>query len=92
MVHQEPWGTQLFCQSTNYCAESPFTVVSGGCRYDHLDMLFHIFSSLKVSGYQGVPIHNITRDEVQDFTQAELLVDLRCAINWLNQADWLTPA
>lgn len=46
-------------------------------RYDHMDLLFHIFRSLKLSGYQGVPIHNITRDEVQDFTQAELLVDLR---------------
>ena len=46
-------------------------------RYDHMDLLFHIYRSLKGSGYQGVPIHNITRDEVQDFTQAELLVDLR---------------
>ena len=55
-----------------------------GCRYDHLDLLFHIFCSLKLNGYQGVPLHNITRDEVQDFTQAELLVDLRCTINWLN--------
>ncbi|KAL0040884.1 hypothetical protein WJX79_008605 [Trebouxia sp. C0005] len=46
-------------------------------RYDHMDLLFHIYRSLKGSGYQGVPIHNMTRDEVQDFTQAELLVDLR---------------
>ncbi|DBB04235.1 TPA: hypothetical protein ACH3X1_013259 [Trebouxia sp. C0004] len=46
-------------------------------RYDHMDLLFHIYRSLKGSGYQGVPIHNITRDEVQDFTQGELLVDLR---------------
>lgn len=45
-----------------------------------MDHLHHILNSLKVSGYQGVPIHNITRDEVQDFTQAELLVDLRCYI------------
>jgi hypothetical protein len=45
-----------------------------------MDLLFHIYRSLKGSGYQGVPIHNITRDEVQDFTQAELLVDLRYAI------------
>lgn len=42
-----------------------------------MDLLFHIVSSLRVNGYRGVPIHNITRDEVQDFTQAELLVDLR---------------
>lgn len=64
--------------------EGPFTFVFGGCRYDHLDLLFHIFRSLKLSGYQGVPIHNITRDEVQDFTQAELLVDLRCTFHWLH--------
>ncbi len=42
-----------------------------------MDLLFHIYHSLKTNGYQRVPIHNITRDEVQDFTQAELLVDLR---------------
>ena len=54
--------------------------LAGHCRYDHMDLLFHIFRSLQLSGYQGVPIHNITRDEVQDFTQAELLVDLRCAL------------
>ncbi|DBA81851.1 TPA: hypothetical protein ACH3X1_007570 [Trebouxia sp. C0004] len=54
-------------------------------RYDHMDLLFHIYHSLKTNGYQGVPIHNITRDEVQDFTQAELLVDLRtmCDANGL---------
>ena len=47
------------------------------CRYDHMDLLFHICSSLKATGYKGTIIHNIYRDEVQDFTQAELLVDLR---------------
>lgn len=45
-----------------------------------MDHLHHILKSLKLSGYRGVPIHNITRDEVQDFTQAELLVDLRYSI------------
>lgn len=42
-----------------------------------MDLLFHICSSLKASGYRGTIIHNIYRDEVQDFTQAELLIDLR---------------
>ena len=49
-----------------------------------MDLLFHIYQSLKTNGYQGVPIHNITRDEVQDFTQAELLVDLRYAARLLS--------
>ncbi len=48
-----------------------------------MDLLFHIYHSLKTNGYQGVPIHNITRDEVQDFTQAELLVDLRYVAHFL---------
>ena len=76
--------THLHYQSTNHPARRPFSILFGGCRYDHLDLLLHIFHSLKLNGYQGVPLHNITRDEVQDFTQAELLVDLRYTNNTLN--------
>ncbi|KAL3154823.1 hypothetical protein ABBQ38_011365 [Trebouxia sp. C0009 RCD-2024] len=42
-------------------------------RFDKMDLLLPIFSSLRMSGYQGVPLHNITLDEVQHFSQAELL-------------------
>jgi hypothetical protein len=46
-------------------------------RYDIMDMVAHVYRGLKRDGYLGVPIHNLYRDEVQDFTQAELLMDLR---------------
>ena len=36
------------------------------------DVVFHIWSELKVAPYRGVPIHSILVDETQDFTQAEL--------------------
>ena len=32
---------------------------------------------VSLQGYRGVPIHSLYRDEVQDFTQAELLLDMR---------------
>lgn len=76
--------THLHYRSTTHTARRPFSILFGGCRYDQLDLLFHIFHSLKLNGYQGVPLHNITRDEVQDFTQAELLVDLRYTNHTLN--------
>lgn len=47
------------------------------CRCDQMDFVHHVYSSLKANGYSGTLIHNIYRDEVQDFTQAELLTDLR---------------
>lgn len=39
----------------------------------------HIYRALRADGYRGTKIHNLYRDEVQDFTQAELLLDMRCA-------------
>jgi hypothetical protein len=41
--------------------------------------------ALKAEGYQGTPLDDLYRDEVQDFTQAELLMDLRCALRTLRQ-------
>ena len=41
--------------------------------------------ALKAEGYQGTPLDDLYRDEVQDFTQAELLMDLRCALRPLCQ-------
>jgi hypothetical protein len=49
----------------------------GVCRYDRQDMVSHMFRQLAAGGYQGTPIHAMFRDEVQDFTQGELLMDLR---------------
>jgi len=46
-------------------------------RYDNLDLVGHIYRSLADEGYRGICVHGIFRDEVQDFTQAELLLDLR---------------
>ncbi|KAK9807285.1 hypothetical protein WJX73_007725 [Symbiochloris irregularis] len=46
-------------------------------RYDNMDLVSHIYRALKAEGYRGTPIHNLYRDEVQDFAQAELLMDLR---------------
>ena len=37
--------------------------------YDINDVIFHIYTRLKHEGYNGVPIHSITVDEVQDFSQ-----------------------
>jgi hypothetical protein len=45
--------------------------------YDNMDLVAHVYGGVKRDGYLGVPIHNLYRDEVQDFTQAELLMDLR---------------
>ncbi|CAD7695958.1 unnamed protein product [Ostreobium quekettii] len=46
-------------------------------HYDTLDLVGHIYRRLQVEGYRGTPVHSMFRDEVQDFTQAELLLDLR---------------
>lgn len=43
-----------------------------------MDLVSHIYRSVRADGYRGTPIHNLYRDEVQDFAQAELLMDLRC--------------
>ncbi|EFJ46513.1 hypothetical protein VOLCADRAFT_118102 [Volvox carteri f. nagariensis] len=48
-------------------------------RYDLLDLVGHVYREMSVSGYTGTPIHALYRDEVQDFTQGELLLDLAVA-------------
>ena len=48
-------------------------------RFDVMDLAASIYRRLKMGGYPGTPIHELFRDEVQDFTQAELLLDFRCA-------------
>ncbi|KXZ49100.1 hypothetical protein GPECTOR_23g31 [Gonium pectorale] len=48
-------------------------------RYDLLDVVGHVYRELTVGGYNGTPVHALYRDEVQDFTQAELLLDLAVA-------------
>ncbi|GMH41224.1 hypothetical protein BSKO_09134 [Bryopsis sp. KO-2023] len=45
--------------------------------YHTTDLVGHIYRQIEKVGYNGTEIHNIFRDEVQDFTQAELLLDLR---------------
>lgn len=51
--------------------------------FDNMDLVSHIHRALRAQGYRGVPVHDLYRDEVQDFTQAELLMDLR----YLSAAD-----
>ena len=46
-------------------------------RFDVMDLAASIFRRLNAHGYLGTPIHELFRDEVQDFTQAELLLDFR---------------
>ena len=48
-----------------------------GC-FDVMDLAASVYRRLKAGGYPGTPIHELFRDEVQDFTQAELLLDFRC--------------
>lgn len=51
-------------------------------RYDTADLVGHISRRLiEEGGYSGVDISAIFRDEVQDFMQGELLLDLRVALN-----------
>ncbi|KAK9842411.1 hypothetical protein WJX84_005751 [Apatococcus fuscideae] len=46
------------------------------CFFDNLDLVAHLYRAFS-NGYSGTQISNIYRDEVQDFTQAELLLDFR---------------
>jgi hypothetical protein len=39
----------------------------------------HLSRALSLEGYRGTPVHALYRDEVQDFMQGELLLDLRVA-------------
>ncbi|EFN58513.1 hypothetical protein CHLNCDRAFT_140575 [Chlorella variabilis] len=45
--------------------------------YDAADVVAWIHRRLREEGYRGEPIHELYCDEVQDFTQAELLLSLR---------------
>lgn len=49
------------------------------CRYDVTDVMHSILSRLEDGGgaWRGVPIHALYRDEVQDFSAGELLLDMR---------------
>ncbi|KAJ4463101.1 putative lupus brain antigen [Paratrimastix pyriformis] len=42
--------------------------------YDRADFVFHLYGQLRTGGYKGIPIHSVTVDEVQDWTQAALKV------------------
>ena len=44
--------------------------------YDVMDLVYSIYSRVQEGGWPGVPIHSLYRDEVQDATQAELLLDI----------------
>lgn len=46
-------------------------------RYDAMDLVAHLYRQLRTDGYRGVAVHALYRDEVQDFTQGELALDLR---------------
>ncbi|KAL4457799.1 hypothetical protein ABPG75_012664 [Micractinium tetrahymenae] len=45
--------------------------------YDAADVVAHMHRQLRAGGYRGKPVHELYCDEVQDFTQAELLLGLR---------------
>jgi hypothetical protein len=61
-----------------YTAYESIKNAQGG--WDRCDLAAHLYQQLVGEGYQGVPLDGVYRDEVQDFTQAELLLDLRvCA-------------
>lgn len=45
--------------------------------FDTADFVGHMYRQIVKSGYKGMALHQIVRDEVQDFSQAELLLDMR---------------
>eukprot|EP01048_Picozoa_sp_COSAG05_P007464 COSAG05_NODE_527_length_8917_cov_523.108415_2_plen_2332_part_00 len=49
--------------------------------YDRMDRVYDIWRRLKLMGYHGVPIHSLSIDEVQDFTQAEICLYLKVCDN-----------
>eukprot|EP01043_Picozoa_sp_COSAG02_P018800 COSAG02_NODE_888_length_16167_cov_293.783234_10_plen_1677_part_00 len=49
----------------------------GSDRYDRMDLVHDIYRRVMLIGYKGAPIHAMSIDEVQDFTQAELCLYLR---------------
>jgi hypothetical protein len=47
-----------------------------------MDLVASIYRRLQRGGYTGTPLHSLYRDDVQDFAQAELLMDLRCVTSF----------
>lgn len=45
-------------------------------RYDALDVVGHVYRALCAEAFSGTRVHGVYRDEVQDFTQGELLLDM----------------
>ena len=70
-------------------------------RFDNMDLVSHILRELDRQDNRAMVIHDLYRDEVQDFTQAELLMDMRYGLctstlypvlpngNWLLSTLWL---
>jgi hypothetical protein len=46
-------------------------------RYDVCDLVASLYGRLAQHGWRGTPLHALYRDEVQDFCQSELLLDMR---------------
>ncbi|KIZ02024.1 hypothetical protein MNEG_5936 [Monoraphidium neglectum] len=66
-------------RSVYRCFEAYERVKAQRRAWDRCDMVAHIYRQLCAGAYQGVRIDGVSRDEVQDFTQAELLLDVRLA-------------
>eukprot|EP00775_Hariotina_reticulata_P001454 gene1454-1796_t len=72
------------CYQAYEAAKADFTLNQGlpgkGPRWDRADLAAHLYRQLAQGQYRGARLDGMYRDEVQDFTQAELLLDLRvCA-------------
>jgi hypothetical protein len=50
-------------------------------RYDTCDLVASLYERLGAAGWPGALLHELTRDEVQDFLQAELLLDMRLLVD-----------
>ncbi|PSC71609.1 TPR and ankyrin repeat-containing 1-like isoform A [Micractinium conductrix] len=70
----------IFRVATAYEAMKRTALVEGHVShflYDQADFVAHMHRQLKQGGFLGEPVHELYCDEVQDFTQAELLLGLR---------------
>ncbi|KAL6749214.1 P-loop containing nucleoside triphosphate hydrolase protein [Haematococcus lacustris] len=50
-------------------------------RYDQMDLVAHMHRAFREGCYCGAPITAVFRDEVQDFTQAELALDFEVVVD-----------
>ena len=57
--------------------EAPWALQMQHRRYDRMDLVASVYRRLAVHGYQGVPVHALFRDEVQDFTQVMRILTFR---------------